>query len=276
MPGIGIGVSPIFRRFRNRVDVDLSAYLIAAGIPNDGTTIWTGITGADLWTHIGISIASLKSTGLWDLGLYLNFFPGASANGNKYNAFSPVDTDLSFRLTYNGTPTHNELGMVFDGVDDRADTHIIPVACGFEFISGMSFSFSSTTNDVDGQYVMGSYTNDYYYSEVGNQYIAHGALYDIYTVSTLMSGRHIINRPPSSNNVRYVKNGVLKEQKVKAFTYFGDSNFLLGAVLDGVTYYYCKPGTNIGFLWIGEGLTPTQEGQLNTIQNTYLTSIGRV
>lgn len=248
------------------VDEDLEAFLTATAIPE----------GA-LSDALESLIASLKETELWDKCHAAYPFVGGNSTAHKFNLKSPLDVDASGRLVYNDSPTHDANGMTVDHVNDRANTKIVPVAEGFEDTTGFSYGFYSRTDISFNGYILGCYPNAFYYGDSGSQYISNGAGYVQFNGATSLKGTHIINRAPGNiTSIRYIKNGALKEEKSSAFVSYPNTEFLIGSILDGETYYYPEVSVNFGFVWIGEGLTPTEEADLSSIITAFQTALGRL
>lgn len=89
----------------------------------------TAITDETITTAINNLVVGLKTNNLWTKMKVIYPVVGATANTHKYNLKDPRDLDAAFRLTFNGTWTHNANGMFnfFDGNDTNfANTHLLP------------------------------------------------------------------------------------------------------------------------------------------------------
>lgn len=117
------------------------AYMTAIGIANDSTIYWPNtpqeITGNGMWNVIDNLVLNLK--GIGTLNSSVNFwtgknikafypFAGDTAAQHKFNLISPIDSDVAFRLTFNGTWVHSRFGALPNGTNAYANTHLTPLA----------------------------------------------------------------------------------------------------------------------------------------------------
>lgn len=96
-------------------DIDVISFITTAGI-----------TGGTEFSAINYLVLALKNNNLWNNIKALYPFVGGTANTHKFNLKNPLDTDGAFRLTFNGTITHDSNGVSFSAVDGWANTHFIP------------------------------------------------------------------------------------------------------------------------------------------------------
>lgn len=84
----------------------------------------TGITDATISTAINDFVVGLKTDNLWTEIFTLYPFVGGTADTHKYNLKDARDLDAAFRITWNGTVTHNANGVQGNGSTGYGDTHI--------------------------------------------------------------------------------------------------------------------------------------------------------
>jgi hypothetical protein len=97
------------------LDPDAQAFLTAAAI-----------TDATITSAVDNLVKGLKTNNLWSKMLVIYPVVGGSAAAHKFNLKDPRDLDAAFRLTFNGTWTHDSNGMVCTGsTSNWANTHIL-------------------------------------------------------------------------------------------------------------------------------------------------------
>lgn len=112
-------------------DADAEAFMIATGIPDDGTVYYTGtpqeITGAEMWEAIDDLVKGYKAAGTWDKFYAIYPFIGGTASTHKWNLKDPRDVNTAFRMSFVGSWTHNAMGAKGEGTFalDYADTFFV-------------------------------------------------------------------------------------------------------------------------------------------------------
>ena len=106
-------------------DTDVSAYLTAIGVPNDGTVYYPGtaqqITGAQIWTAVTNFIAGLKGDGTYPLIDHLLLMIGGTAAAHKIDFKNPTGSGIDF---LGGGWVHSGTGAKPNGTTSYANTHI--------------------------------------------------------------------------------------------------------------------------------------------------------
>lgn len=125
--------------FRSTIDPDAQAFLIAAGIPDDGTIYFPAtayqITGFAIWTAVSAHVLELKGEGVinttvdfWSRYNCIYPYIGGSAASHKFNLKDPANTDAAFRLIFSGGITHSGAGIQGNGTTGYANTKFVPSA----------------------------------------------------------------------------------------------------------------------------------------------------
>ena len=87
------------------LDPDAQAFITAAAI-TDATQI----------TAVNQLVLDVKGYGLWNKLIALYPCVGGTDFIHKFNLKNPVDTDLGFRIEFNGGWTHSSTGILPNGV----------------------------------------------------------------------------------------------------------------------------------------------------------------
>lgn len=85
-----------------------------------------GITNATQIAAIRTYVTAMVSSQLWSMFRAIYLFVGGTATAHKFNLKDPRDLDAAFRLTFNGTPTHDANGVTWNATA-WGDTHILPI-----------------------------------------------------------------------------------------------------------------------------------------------------
>ncbi len=114
----------------------------------------SGISGTDS-TAIDYLVRALVDSSLIDSMYAIYPIAGDVDTIHRLNLLSPYDADTSYRLTFNGTVTHDATGMVGNGTTGYGNTHFSPYS---EMnINSYHISFTSATNSTANDIDMGAY-----------------------------------------------------------------------------------------------------------------------
>ncbi|MCP4984839.1 MAG: hypothetical protein GY928_01880 [Colwellia sp.] len=155
-------------RFVSGFDADAQAFIDAVGTLT-----------APQQTSINNLVVGLKANGTWSKYHAIYPFIGGTAAAHKWNLVNPLDTDGAFRITFNGTWTHNSDGITGDGSTTYANTHLDPTLT--VAAADMSFGLYNKSDTQENGCDMGIYVNaatDKYFSSFtdwgdGNFYSWH-------------------------------------------------------------------------------------------------------
>lgn len=150
-------------------DSDAQAFITAASISN--------ITQKEAINQL---VLDLKAAGIWNRMVAIYPFVGGTATSHKWNLKDPRDLDAAKRLTFGGSWTHSEGGVLPDGSTGYANTHIdfnqdVPQYS----LHGSYYSRTNTAPGVDDYFLFGVavggsvvgldlYSNNRYYAVAGD------------------------------------------------------------------------------------------------------------
>jgi hypothetical protein len=245
-------------------DPDAQRFIDSAGI-SDGTQ----------QSALHALVYGLKLDTLWDKIIVACPLLGASYATAKWNLRYPLNDDLAYRFVSIGSPTYNSGGMT-PSTGNAINTKFIPAAAGLDYTTGMHMSYYSATSASTNSYVMGIYQYAYIAPSPDGffSYVRIGGTHNNGTAQN-SSGFHLVNRAPSSGNQRYLRNGSVIINSAQAFIQFNttsNTEVYVGGLNDSPAIYST---VQCGFYTIGMGLTPSQESNLRSRIQTFLTAIGR-
>lgn len=244
----------------------------------------TGITGTDA-DAINTLVLDLKGYNLWTPMIAIYPFVSSSATTQKYNLKDPQDTNAAFRLTFNGTWTHDATGAD-PGVSPNgwANTHVFPnvqltgsdnahmsvyIAENNPGIPGYDMGCYGGGNAIEWA-VISSYNNSTAYASMnplGQGYINYA------NANTI--GHYITNL--ISGTLYGYKNGVSQVSAARTYATADDNTLSIALAASN------RPGNiptdfsqrKINFATIGLGLSGTEASNLYTAITTYNTAVGR-
>lgn len=243
---------------------DAEAFINAAGI-TDETQI----------SAITTLVASLKSNSLWNKMKAIYPFVGGSEASHKFNLKDPRDLDAAFRLTFHGTFTHSETGIMPSA--SYANTYLAQSAHLGQ--NDIHFSVYSRTNATarDGASIGnnsggGQNQSNLWLRTTGGLYMrASSTNSAAISDNTDTTGYYIVNRV-SGTEVRCMKNSTLLTQTVSSTTNNITGYFALFA--DKINGSF-KDNKQLAFATIGLGLTDTDMSNLYTAVQAFQTTLGR-
>jgi hypothetical protein len=275
--GQGILNSFVIPSSGGSIDPDAQAFITAAGI-----------TDPTQQSAINTLVVGMKADNIWDSMTSIYPFVGGTATTHKYNLKDPRDLDAAYRLQFNGGVTHSNTGATPNGTNGYARTFINPSIV----LSSTSIHFSNYWR-TDSSDTISEFGCEVYVDPGENQYtdgvhtfLAFGSNYMFFgnglqnndlAVVTNNIGNYIVSRTTSSSN-KLFKNGTL----IKSNNFpSGNANSEMWLMGNKVTTI--PPGVygdrfgirEIAFCTIGAGLTDTQSTNLNTLIQSFQTTLGR-
>jgi len=260
-------------------DADVDAFLTA-----------TGITDATIESALNVLVSSIKSDGTWAKCTAIYPCVGGTSNTHKYNLKDPQDTDGAFRMDFNGGWTHGSNGMLPNGTNSYADTHLTPsseqslTSAHFSIYSRTvaasvsSFGGSGIRNSTGTQAI-----NITIRRNTGN--LSYATCWDETQASDLANagastdgrGFYLMSRT-AADNLSYYKNGSLLVQNTTPSTSSvlpSDSYFLSAFNQSGSPLGASYDNKEIAFATIGDGLTSSEQSDLYDAIQVFQTTLGR-
>jgi hypothetical protein len=244
------------------VDPDAQAFVTNAGIVDQVEA-----------NAINNLVIGLKADSLWTKMKAIYPFCGGSASSHKYNLVNPLDTDVAFRLVFSGGVTHSSTGATFNGTNGFADTKL--ASNGVLAQNSTHFSAYSRTNNQSGGYMIANGNagasgeckiNARWFDN--NCYSGVNTFGQVPTANSDSRGYFIVNRISATQH-----SVVIRGTK----TDFNTNS----SGLDTNTFRICSAintaydNKEIAFASIGDGLTATELGNLNTRVTTFQTALNR-
>jgi hypothetical protein len=265
-------INPYVYSVAGCVDADANAFLTA-----------TGITDPTISSAICTFVTSLKAQGLWAKFYALYPFVGGTSTTHKFNLKNPADTNAARRLTFVGGWTHTVNGAQPNGVNGYADTNFNTGAVWTTYNNSLglySRSIAGTAIDADfGQGgSLGEFGQNLVIRRSNNQSI-YDALNSSGTgrISFINNdGRGLyVGSITAINSRKLYKNGTLQVQSTTSIVQALPSyNLYLGCYNQGNTPLFFG-SKQYALAFIGLGLTDTDVSNLNTINQTFQTTLGR-
>ena len=261
--------------FSQPLDPDAAAFLSAAGISNQVQS-----------NAINNLVIDLKEEALWTMMDAIYPVVGGTAASHKLNLKDPRDLDAAFRLTFNGSWTHNSSGMKVATIStsNYANTYLTP-----------SVTLSATSN-----------SQTVYYTVPGNTTNGFSTSHGVADTSPVEELTLELNSVASRNDLALISDGTLTfaNGALIVGTRFSNTSLKLKRAFDNVSFataatntdaggnlpafpYYIN-ATNIdntsriasgdgtiGFFALGDGLSDAKSDQFSTIIVKYQTALGR-
>ena len=204
----------------------------------------------------------------------------------KFNAKNPIDTNAAFRLTFNGGWSFNASGATGNGVNTYARTFLTGSTLD-RYSQHMSYyvgtqTFTSNGLEMGASKIIGgpdTYT-DFYCDFIafggnyrGGNINTTGSMGNDTTANSAMTGYYIVSR--TSDTTSYITKNT--SQIFSSTTVTNGTipyDYYIGGRNDNGSLAYPND-RRASFVTIGSGLTPSEMTTLQSIVNTWATSIGR-
>ena len=250
----------------------LSAVVSAGGTVSSPMSAATITMFNSIWTN-GFN------TGM----IYMYPFIGGTAAAHKFNGMNPVDTNGAYRLTFNGGWTHSSSGATPNGTNAYANTYFAPSTLGSLTISGGTQGFYSGTDATGGASMgalggLGGSNGWVFYPQSASRTMnSFGWENDLgaETTSTITNSLGGLSFSRSgSTAIQYYRRGTFVESVVRNSIQKTDNSMYLAALnQNGTDTQYSVYSHQ--FTYAHTGLTSAQISTLDTIIQTYQTSLGR-
>lgn len=224
-------------------------------------------------------VVSLKAIG-WTKFKAVYPFIGGSAAAHKWNLINPVDTNGGFRITWDGTITHDANGITGDGTTGWGETYLDLAT---------DISSPTTSNHLSVYSRTNSNPSNYYESDnasagemrwgilVKQSGDAYGFNGSTITAAVTTSQRLFVNTRTAHNVFKLFQDntqvGSTETTTQTGATPQSVTQPVLAYKANGTVTQYS--GRNIAFMSIGDGLSDADVAALNTAVNTYQTALSR-
>jgi hypothetical protein len=241
------------------------------------TTAWIAATGETDLTILGALNTletDLTTYGLTSKMKALYPFVGGTAGKHSYNFMNTAQ----YQLTFNGGWTHSSNGSLPNGTNAFANTGLVPSSAlslnntHVSFYSrtdntGLTVDIGSTdaaTNDI---YILPRFSGSFLYSRLNSStQVIYGSIVD-------SLGLFLISRIASNEYSVFQKNTKLVTGASNSTGLNSISIYLAANNNNGSSDLYSN--RQLALSTIGEGLTDTQAGNLNTAVQAFQTTLSR-
>jgi hypothetical protein len=232
----------------------------------------TGITDGTIETAITDLVSDLKTNYFWNRLYAIYPFVGGTATTHKFNLKDSRDLDEAFRITFNGSWTHNANGITGDGSTTYADTNLN----GQFNCTVYNECMGVYTRDVINSCLIGTSSNPTdQIVQVGGTLYSSLSSVNASGAVTASDGLYTVNRLNINNCQTYI-NGSVVLDLTNAIASYGNQNlnYYLGARNNGGGIDF-RSTNNIAFAFIGKGFTALEQVSLYNIIQDFQTTIGR-
>ena len=243
-------------------DPDAQAFITAAAITNPTQQ-----------NAINTLVIALKGYNVWSKMKALYPFVGSTASQQKFNLKDPRDLDAAFRLVFSGGITHSTNGALFNGTNGFADTKL--ASNGLLAQNSTHFSAYSRTNNTSGGYMVangsaGASGECKIFARWFDNNCSSGvnSFGQNPTANADSRGYFIVNRSSASQH-----SVVIRGTKIDFSTTSSGLNTNTFRICSAIGAAF--DNKEIAFSSIGEGLTATELGNLNTAVVAFQTTLGR-
>jgi hypothetical protein len=243
-------------------DPDAQAFITAAAI-----------TDPTQQAAINTLVVDLKGYNVWTKFKAIYPMVGGTATTHKFNLKNPLNTDAAFRLFFSGGVTHSSNGVQFGGVNGSADTFL--ASNGLLAQNSTHFSAYSRTNNTSGGYMVAN-GNAGASGECkifarwfdNNCYTGVNTFGQSPTANSDSRGYFIANRSSATQH-----SVVIRGTKTDFNTNSSGLNTNTFRICSAIGVAF--DNKEIAFASIGDGLTATELGNLNTAVVAFQTTLGR-
>jgi len=250
-------------------DADVQAFMAA-----------TGISDSTIDSALCALVTSAKANGWWTKCIAIYPMVGGLDSTCKYNLKDPQDTDAAFRLSFINSPTITANGVDFNGLNQYANTHIIPSS--HLDLNDVHSSYYSRENTTAGEYNIGVFeaTNKEFGLIIRRAGDVSGTvIYDegvsIVVVSTPDGSGYFMNSRTTSTNHNYLRNGssigssaaVNSGTRPTIDTYIGCANIM------GAPAFFTDK--ECAFCTFGTGIDSSLAATMYTDIQTFQTALSR-
>tara|TARA_R110000868_G_C10851617_1_gene760867 strand:+ start:562 stop:1380 length:819 start_codon:yes stop_codon:yes gene_type:complete len=199
-------------------------------------------------------------------------FVGSTSVTQKFNLLDPRDLNIAFRLSFVGGWSFSSNGALPNGTNAYCDS-FFNTQNNYTSINSASFGIYSRTNSTGATRIYGNNAGgNLIHHNLNGGFIIGGAASVNYTAnpstSLLMASR------TSSSLLTAYRGGVSLGTNTATITAFNNLNFFFGARNDSGTPLLFS-NHELAFAFLGDGLNPTESGNLYTAVQAFQTTLAR-
>jgi len=216
-------------------------------------------------------VGDLQTYGIWDKTYTIYPIVGGTAEAHKFNLKDPRDLDEAHRITFEGTWTHTNQGMIANtGTSNYGNTHFSQSL--ISSTDGEIGYYSRTNTGTNTGVDFGDYTSPGSYSlliKYNGGFYGRAATQDINFVSNPGTRGLFSIQSYDTNKQRFIYRGVFTEEATATTTGTSNSNVLIG------TGRYGSVKTQCAFAYTSQALNESEAANLYTAVQRFQTTLGR-
>jgi hypothetical protein len=242
-------------------DADAYAFLVAAGITD--LTITSAITTL---------VLNLKTYGLWAKMSAIYPLVGGNATTHKWNLKNPLDTNLAYRLAFNGGVTHDSNGITGNGTNAYANTFFLDSSLDInnKHISMYQRNVLASPSRVSMGSSATADVNKFYLNFANDNYSSISMAQNAFPIISPQRGMFTMSKI-IINQFKYYQNSLTPVTMTGA-----NASDITGAYGLLARNNGTEPSVaNLSFASIGEGLSGTEAANLYTSVQAFQTTLGR-
>ena len=233
------------------------------------------VTAADIQDQVQAEavnqlVVDLKAASIWTKMYAVYPMVGGASSTHKWNLKTPVDTNPSFRLSFQGGWTHSSTGALPNGTNAYADTFFNTLLSA-STQNDFHLSYYSRTNESNDCTDIGSSGAYLLYSYLGSGYKAFNSTQSLRgSVFTPTNGLLIGSRTSSTSEKYFHKGTKIDDLTVNSITPSNDNVYL--ANVPSASNW---SGKECAFASIGQGLSDSEALALYNAVQTFNTTLSR-
>jgi hypothetical protein len=247
--------------------------------PDAGAFINATLIGGIEAVAINNLVNQLKTAGLWDSFNAIYPFVGGTAYTHQFNLKNPQNSDAAYRITWNGTITHNANGITPNGTDGYGNLYITPATWGGGTDNVHMSMYVRTLTARNGTDCGSNNGTNYTFFNPRNA--SNNVAYTVNTNSTATtvaftgtSGFFGISRLNSSNQVLTVNTTQTSAARTSVSSAANTRSFAIGAYNNNGSVGNFQ-NRNYALLTLGYGLSDANMDTLSSINETFQKTLGR-
>jgi hypothetical protein len=243
------------------IDPDVAAFLLA-----------TSITDPTIISAISTLVLNFKTYGLWAKMLAIYPLVGGTATTHKFNLKTPLDTDVAYRLAFNGGVTHNSNGITGNGTNAYANTFFLDSSLDInnKHISMYQRNVLGSPSRVSMGSSATADVNKFYLNFANDNYSSISMVQSAFAIISPQRGMFTMSKI-IINQFKYYQNSLTPVTKTGTNSVDTTGAYGLLARNNGT-----EPSVaNLSFASIGEGFSDSEAANLYTSVQAFQTTLGR-